>query len=157
MLEDRVLILKFKYGNPDALRRIYEKYRLYLLKIAVALLQDVSAAENVVHDVFLRLARSGDSLSVQGSLKAFLRICVINAIRNRIRDEQIRACASLDDADTQATSSDGVTNWVILQEDAQRVRDALQEIPFEQREVVVLHIYGHMTFRAIAQTAGCFH
>ena len=52
MLEDKLLILKFKCGSPEALRRIYEKYRLYLLKLAAALLNDVSVAEDVVHDVF---------------------------------------------------------------------------------------------------------
>jgi hypothetical protein len=38
MMEDRLLIWKFKRGSPDALRRIYEKYKNDLLKLATNLL-----------------------------------------------------------------------------------------------------------------------
>jgi DNA-directed RNA polymerase specialized sigma24 family protein len=46
MVEDKLLIWKFKLGNRDALRRIYEKYKNDLLKLAVALLNDVNTAED---------------------------------------------------------------------------------------------------------------
>ena len=61
-MEDKLLILGFKHISSEALRRIYEKYRLYLLKLAVALLHDVSLAEDVVHDVFIRFIQSTDDL-----------------------------------------------------------------------------------------------
>ena len=64
MLEDKLLILRFKHGSSDALGRIYEKYRLYLLKLAAALLHDVSVAEDVVHDVFVRFAQSAETFKV---------------------------------------------------------------------------------------------
>ena len=64
MLEDKLLILRFKHGSTEALRRIYEKYRLYLLKLAAALLHDVSVAEDVVHDVFVRFAQSAETFKV---------------------------------------------------------------------------------------------
>ena len=62
MLEDKLLILRFKRGSAESLERIYEKYRLYLLKIAVALSYDVSVAEDVVHDVFVRFTQSAATL-----------------------------------------------------------------------------------------------
>ena len=42
MLEDKILIWKFKCGSKDALCRIYEKYKKDLLKLAIALLNDVT-------------------------------------------------------------------------------------------------------------------
>ena len=82
MLEDKLLILRFKHGSSDALRRIYEKYRIYLLRLATALLYDAGVAEDVVHDVFLRFAQSGDEIRLKGSLKSYLRTCVVNSARN---------------------------------------------------------------------------
>ncbi len=58
MLEDRVLIWKFKCGSNEALCRIYRKYGDYLLALAAALLQDVNTAEDVVHDVFCKFIES---------------------------------------------------------------------------------------------------
>ena len=45
VLEDRVLIWKFRQGSRDALRRIYEKYADDLLSVAVNLLHDAHAAD----------------------------------------------------------------------------------------------------------------
>ena len=50
MIEDKLLIWKFQHGSNDALARIYEKYEGYLLTMATALLNNVSTAEDVVHD-----------------------------------------------------------------------------------------------------------
>jgi DNA-directed RNA polymerase specialized sigma24 family protein len=58
MVEDEVLKWKFKCGSRDALRRIYEKYQDYLLTLAIALSNDVGAAEDILHDVFVSFAES---------------------------------------------------------------------------------------------------
>jgi len=51
-MEDKWLILRFKRGSTDALCRIYEKYEWAMLAVAFGLLNDHSAAEDVVHDAF---------------------------------------------------------------------------------------------------------
>ena len=52
-MEDKLLVLRCKRGSADALGRIYEKYKNDSLILAIALLNNTSAAEDVVHDVFL--------------------------------------------------------------------------------------------------------
>ena len=151
MFEDKLLILRFKYGSSEALRRIYEKYRIYLLKLAVALLHDVSVAEDIVHDVFLRFAQSPDRLKLNGSLKSYLRTCVVNSARNKARAEQIRFSVNLDEIAPIVADSDNSESWMILKENSVRISNALAQIPFEQREAVVLHLHGDMKFREIAK------
>lgn len=151
MLEDRLLILRFKCGSAEALGRVYEKYRTYLLKLATALLHDADAAEDVVHDVFLCFARSGHRIGVVGSLKSYLRISVIHSVRNRIRNERVRSYTELNEDSIVDVKSPASDRWVILSEESMRVNDALSQIPFEQREVVVLHLCGGITFREIAE------
>ena len=56
MLEDRLLIWRFRRGSSDALRRIYEKYADQLLALATALYGSISDGEDVVHDVFVTFA-----------------------------------------------------------------------------------------------------
>jgi RNA polymerase sigma factor (sigma-70 family) len=150
MLEDALLILRFRYGSGDALGRIYEKYRHYLLKLATALLHDINAAEDVVQDVFLRFAQSGQRLGLKGSLKGYLRTSVVHGVRNRIRDGRARNYVELDEGgiDSKSPASE---RWVILNVESARINNALVGLPFEQREVVVLHLCGGMTFRDIAE------
>ena len=61
MVEDRLLIWRFKAGDKAALARIYEKYEIDLLRIATGLANEISVAEDVVHDVFVTFAQSSDS------------------------------------------------------------------------------------------------
>lgn len=151
MLQDKLLILRFKHGSSFALRRIYEKYRTYLLRLAAALLHDTSLAEDVVHDVFLRFVQSADKIRVQGSLKSYLRTCVVNAAHNKARYERQRASANLDDIDCISADSNSIDNWVSLKEESMRIKDALVQLPIEQRQAVVLHLHGDMKFREIAE------
>ena len=151
MIEDVLLILRFKYGSSDALRRIYDKYKDYLLKLAAALLHDVNAAEDVVHDVFLSFARSGHKIKLSGSLKGYLRTCVVNSARNKTRAKRLRPSVGLDEVDRTAAGSSKPEHWIICNEESKRISNALAQIPLEQREVVVLHLHGDMKFREIAE------
>ncbi len=151
MIEDKLLILRFKYGSSDALCRIYEKYRDYLLKLATALLHDVNVAEDIVHDVFLNFAQSGDKIKLSGSLKGYLRTCVVNNTRNKIRAKRLRTTIGLDEAGPIAADSNKADYWIICKEESKRISNALTCVPFEQREVVVLHLHGDMKFREIAK------
>ena len=81
MVEDRLLIWKFKHGNKDALRSIYEKYKNDLLKLAVTLVNDVNTAEDVVEEIFVAFAQSAENIRISGNLKKFLSTCVANRIR----------------------------------------------------------------------------
>ena len=47
MLEDKLLLWKFKRGSSQALERIYDKYETYLITVATALLNNTHTAEDV--------------------------------------------------------------------------------------------------------------
>ena len=88
MLEDRILIWKFKCGSREALCRIYEKYKIDMLKLATVLLNDVSDAEDTVHDVFVSLLESSEKIKLNGNFKSYLSTCVANRARNKNRSKQ---------------------------------------------------------------------
>ena len=64
MLEDRRLV-EVQPGDTRALRRIYEKYRSDLFRVAGALLHDPAAVEDVVHDVFVAFACQAGRFELQ--------------------------------------------------------------------------------------------
>lgn len=151
MVEDRLLLWRFKKGNEGALRRVYEKYRTRLLKLANALSNDKDLAEDVVQDVFVSFAQSAGRLRVDGNLRAYLATSVANRVRNRFRDGRSNQHVGLDSADAIASESRTPPQWASYSEDMRKVNDALEQIPYEQREVVLLHVHGGMKFKAISQ------
>jgi len=151
MVEDRFLIWKFKRGNPEALRRLYEKYKNDLLKLAIALVNDTSAADDVVQDVFVSFAQSAARIRLAGNLKMYLAMCVANRVRNAVRDRQRHETSSLDDSECVVSDKRGPEQWAILSEELELLSKAMAQVPYEQREVLGLYMQGSMTFKQIAK------
>jgi len=151
MLEDRLLVWKFKAGSRDALRAIYEKYADDLLTLAANLLDDKIGAEDVVQDVFIKFAESADRFRLTGSLKGFLAKCAANRSRdyNRRRRRQQTAAGNI--AERNSCEAKSPVLLVINSEELAKLGTALTELPYEQREAVVLHLHGDMRFRQIAR------
>ena len=150
-MEDKLLIWKFKRGSTEALCRIYEKYKGHLLKISTALLNDKSAAEDVVHDVVVTLAQSAQSIRVNGNLKSFLARCVANRARNINNQGRLRAAGDLESCESVISKSPRPEQWIVDNEEWDRLNNALWQLPYAQREVITLHLYGGINFRKIAQ------
>jgi len=150
-MEDKLLSWRFKCGSRDALARIYEKYEAYLLTLAAALLNDVNTAEDIVHDFFVWFAQSAEKLKVSGNLKGYLATCVANRARDEIRARR-RKPAALDEAASISSNAKGPALSAVCSEQLQQISIAIAKLPYEQREVVILHVKGGLKFRAIAES-----
>lgn len=150
MFEDKILLWKFKCGSKDAFRLIYDKYAADLLNLAANLLADRSQAEDVVQDVFISFVESIEKFSLTGSLKGYLATCIVNRSRDYMRKKK-REQTAVENISEQTTL--GIKNPLqsaVNSEELHKLGRALTELPYEQREIVVLHLHGGMRFRQIA-------
>jgi len=152
-MEDKLLVLRCKRGSSDALRRIYEKYKRDLLILAVALLNDVSAAEDVVHDVFVSFVQRLGNFRLTGSLNGYLATCVANRARNANKAKHAQA-VGLDGIEPVSSGCSEPHKSIICNEELRRLSSAIAQLPYEQREVIILHLQGGLRFRAIANSQG---
>jgi RNA polymerase sigma factor (sigma-70 family) len=150
MLEDRRLLRRLKRGDRDALRVIYETHQGDLLTLAANLLHDPAGAQDVVQDVFLGLVRSVPRLELRRTLRAYLATAVANRVRDHYRRRSREQLVPIEEAG-QVAGGDGPVQMVIDSEQMRRLRSALEELPYEQREVVMLRVHGGMKFRQIAE------
>jgi RNA polymerase sigma factor (sigma-70 family) len=150
MLDDERLISELHHGNKDALREIYLKYKDNLLTIAAALLHDSAAAEDILHDVFITLANIAKRLELRVSLKNYL----ITSIANRVHDKYRKKTHNMVELEKAGQITSSINNPVqsaIVTEELQFLMDALYRLPFEQREIIILHLTGGLTFSEIAK------
>ena len=152
MLDDAILIWKLRSGSKEAFRLIYEQYTRTLLTLAAGLLGCPSRAEDVVQDVFIRLVQRPSQLKRPGNLKAWLATCVANRCRDLQRkDQSLQKTAQQTMRDSTNREVQSPVQLVIQEEAVLRTRDALNTLPYEQRETILLRAHGNLTFRQIAR------
>lgn len=152
MLNDVLLIWRFRSGDSSALAKIYEDHRHNLLRIAMGLLNQTGAAEDIVHDVFVQLAQSPEKVRLRGNLRSFLATCIVNRVRNANAAARRRRTANLEEVGTVPSDHSGPERWVIADERMTKLNNALAQLPYEQREAVLLHLQAGMRFRDIARS-----
>ncbi|MHC4537628.1 MAG: RNA polymerase sigma factor [Planctomycetota bacterium] len=149
MLDDELLKWKFKQGSTEALSRIYQKYLDDLLTLAVGLSNDPNEAEDIVQDVFVSFVKSARNFKLRGSLRAYLATSVINRVRDRIRRARTRSSGMGQlKAGIDVEKPD---QSLIYSEQWQRVIRALDELPYNQREAILLRLQSELKFREIAK------
>jgi RNA polymerase sigma-70 factor (ECF subfamily) len=148
MLDDHLLWWRAKRGSHMAFDLIYQRYGDRMLTVALHLLGRVGDAEDVVQEVFTSLVEAPQTIELRGSLKSFLAVCVANKARDLLRRRKLAPMRQ--DGPTPADHEEP-PELVIRTEEVLRLHAALQRLPYEQQEVIALHIHAGLTFRAVAR------
>jgi RNA polymerase sigma-70 factor (sigma-E family) len=135
--------------RDEALSGLFAAHYDGLLRLAV-LLVDGATAEDVVQDAFARLYASWRRLKDPDKALPYLRSCVINGARSRLRRNTTAARYDAPQAGVVASAEDAALGRA----DADEMLPALDRLPRRQREVLVLRYYLDLTEAAIADTLG---
>lgn len=128
--------------DRNEIRKLYEHHRRGLFAYACSFVSSFATAEDILHHVFERLLRS--EVEIAGSPIPYLYRAVRNAALNQIRDRSREV--SLDDGWLDSPSG--------MEQTGLELQSALRELPEEQREVIILHVWGEMSFDEVAAALG---
>ncbi|MBN2454984.1 MAG: sigma-70 family RNA polymerase sigma factor [Sedimentisphaerales bacterium] len=147
------LVRKLKYGREQALREIYERYKDNLFTMAVLLLGATDDAAEILHDVFVGLAKDVQQLSFWPKLSNQLIVRVAEAIRKKFstRMYEIR---QFDRRPEGAFDFSHHDLPAATDEQGRMLLDALGRIRFDRKEVIILYLRGELSFRQIAKLQG---
>ncbi|MBN1506659.1 MAG: sigma-70 family RNA polymerase sigma factor [Sedimentisphaerales bacterium] len=149
MLQEKLLLWKLRRGDAEAVRQVYEKHKHDMLGLAVALSGERATGEDVVHDVFVSFVRFCPKLQLRTSLRSYLLSSVANRARNLNRARSQRVLST--DEIGEETSDLGRPDRIAVQaEQARLVEQAMAQLPYDQREAIILHLQVAMTFKEIA-------
>lgn len=149
---DEALLGRVRQKDPEALGALYERYARQVYGLALGMLRDPGAAEEITQEVFLSVwqnARTFDSS--RGSFAAWVMSLAHHKAVDRLRRLQVRRTEPANETTPDAVD---VVEEVVRLLESERVRKALQALPQDQREVIVLAYYGGLTQREIAQRLG---
>lgn len=146
-LDDRQLLDRYRAGYDDAFTLLYRRHTRSLLFYARAILGDAGRAEDVVQEAFLRLAGVGPD-SIRTSLQALL----YTIVRNLAIDLSRRAAHPAGGGEALEDAPGGVTSEA--PSPSEELSLALERLPRDQRETVILKVNSGFTFQEIADFLG---
>jgi RNA polymerase sigma factor (sigma-70 family) len=138
---------------PDADRLVADLFRAEgrsLVRLARLFVDDRNAAEDLVQEVFIRLARNVHRIDDLTRAPAYLRSIVLNLAR----DENRRGLVSLRHRLPFDAIVRGIEDQIDVREDQREVLDALRDLPTQQRACLVLRYYDELGPDEIAATLG---
>jgi RNA polymerase sigma-70 factor (ECF subfamily) len=136
--------------DPQQYNRLWGRYLDRLILYAQSLLGDRSAAEDAVQAVFLRILDSG-KLPEEATESSYLFRSVRNEASNELRSRG-RARRAFESFFKAATEDP--REAAELAEFGRRIQAALQDLPEEEREAVVLKTWGALSFPEAAAVTG---
>lgn len=158
-LADREAVSRIRAGDASGLDQVYQRYARPVYSLALRILREPSAAEDLTQDVFLKLWRQPETYDPdRGALSAWLLSVAHNRAvdlirRRRVRDEEPLS-ESYGAAEVQRDGVVDPSELVGLQETATAVRRALAQIPNEQRRAIEMAFFQGKTHVEIAAELG---
>lgn len=163
---DESLMLRYRDGDVRAFELLVTRHRKALFNFILRFVRDTAAAEDVTQETFLRLVKGADAYERQAKFTTWLYTIARNLCVDAARRGKHRKAASLDaplgDEDGAATLLDlvpdtgaGVDRQAQSRELAVRLRQAIEALPDEQREIFLLREVADLQFNEIANVIGC--
>jgi RNA polymerase sigma-70 factor (ECF subfamily) len=131
-----------------------------LYSYAMVLTRNHAEAEDLVKETYVRAMRALSCLRPGSSLKAWLFTILRNIWLNQLRKRRAGPrFVGIDDCDgvTDSTAElpKGAYDSYVSKMEAGQVRSAIQMLPIESREVILLRECEELSYREIASVLGC--
>ena len=148
--EERDLVAASARGDQDAFRRLVERYRRLVLHVAFRSMGDMSLAEDVAQEAFIKVFRGLPHYRPEKPFVHWLHRVVANAVTDELRRK--RATIPLDALVNPPESSEADPEDVAGQHDVQQaVRAAIAALPPRYREIISLQVFHELTYEEIAR------
>jgi RNA polymerase sigma-70 factor (ECF subfamily) len=155
-VSDAQLIERVRANDLSALGGLFDRYYTQVYRAAVAITQDSAVAEDIAQDCFLKVHRYANRIDTNLPLAPWLYRVTVNLSYtwvSRQKKRRVSLEAVVDRLISPIWSSpDHVAEHAEIQS---QVRDAIRELNFNQRVVVVLHYMSGLSLEEIAEIIDC--
>jgi len=151
--EETALIRRCQAGDKEAFRTLVEQYRNVLFGTAYLMMRDHGLAEDAVQEALIQIWKHLPSFRLKSSLKTWMVRIVVNEVKQQFRKKQVPT-VPLEQASQVTDDLDKAEIAMIRNEERQHLKQALEQLPAEQKEAVVLHYFSELTVPEIATVTG---
>ncbi len=163
--EDLHLMQRVKAGDDEAFNELMRRHEKTVVNLIYRFTGSRAAAEDLAQEVFLRIYRAAGRFEARAKFFTYLYKVTLNLCRNARAKASRRKTTSLDQPrrgkgegempsldleDPDGSAEDRVARL----EMGEMVREAVDQLPEEQRVVVVLQRFEHLSYEEISEVLG---
>ena len=156
-LSDQDLILNYLDGSDKSFEILLTRHRQRIYTQIYLFVKDNALAEDIFQEVFIKIVdtiRKGkynhEGKFLQWALRIAYNMCVDHH-RKQKRRPIVSPTETFDIFDVLQISDDNAEEKIIRSQTHDKIRKLVDELPPEQREVVILRHYADMSFKEISQ------
>jgi RNA polymerase sigma-70 factor (ECF subfamily) len=150
-LDDATLLALVERGDEGAMGSLFDRYSKVVYSVALRVLRDPAAAEDILQEIFMQVWRTPDSFTAtRGNLGGWLAVVSrnrsIDALRRRRPTEQVEEFAL---ASPYNLADEAERNSLI-----EKARGVMVSLPVEQRKTLEMAFFDGLTHSEIAEMTG---
>jgi len=154
-IADNDLLQAVSRGDESALAALYDRYRLILFGLILRILHDRHEAEDVLQEAFLQVwRRARDFDESRGRAFTWLVTIARSRALDRLRASGSRARTATEAEQQPRESTGDAAADAVKSEQGEIVRQALAELPEEQRRALFMAYFEGLTQSEIAARLG---
>ncbi|HCI57541.1 MAG: sigma-70 family RNA polymerase sigma factor [Bacteroidetes bacterium] len=160
VLNDRELVEMYQQGNEDCLTVLIERHQKRIFSAILFLVNNRELAEDIFQDTFVKVINTlkKGSYNEEGKfLPWVLRIShnlVIDHFRRNQRMPMVHDKEDYSIIESLQLMDDNVQDKIVKEQIYKEVRLLVEELPYEQKEVIILRHFADMSFKEIADATG---
>jgi RNA polymerase sigma-70 factor (ECF subfamily) len=147
--EDQILVEQVLAGRLEAFDELVRKYQKWIFYFVIRILKRHEEADEVTQKTFIQVYHHLGEFRFKSSFKTWLTKIALNLARNHLKSLS-RRFFELSDQISDPKSEEGFETSSSVEEGQQWLKEALEELPPIQKEVIVLRIYQELSFKEIA-------
>jgi RNA polymerase sigma-70 factor (ECF subfamily) len=142
-------------GNLASMSEIYQHRHRALFRFFFRLTGRQSAAEDLVHEVFLRMIRYRHTYQTGDGFEAWMYRIARNAFTDQVKKHRLETPAEEGQFEVVASNRPSAFDDMAKQQDLTTLYRALRELPEDKRELIVLSRFQGLSYEQIGQILGC--
>ena len=154
-LADNMLMEKVRDGDLEKLGLLFERYKRPLYGFFYGMNKDQELSEDLLQNTFLRILKYKHLFRGEGDFKTWMFHIARNVSNDHFRKNKIRLKESVEKWQDRLGHEENRSTEMQQQEEQQMLSIALEKLPADKREVLLLSKYQEKQYKEIGEILGC--
>ncbi|MEX2513525.1 MAG: sigma-70 family RNA polymerase sigma factor [Cyclobacteriaceae bacterium] len=158
--KDSELISQYRNGSEVAFEKLVDKYKTKVYTTIFMIVKEQGVAEDLLQDVFVKVVQTlnSDRYNEEGKFQPWLMRIAHNLAIDHFRKMKRYPTVIMEDGssvfNTLRFAEDNVEDLKVKDETYELVRQLIDELPENQKQVLIMRHYMDLSFQEIAEQTG---